>query len=210
MCATDEVDTGGLCYTYMPYSTITAQRVIPAGTTSEMTFSMHIGSSDGHLYFGSQGNGHPNNRGPIWGGKAMTTTFTIREIEQVQLGPNFFADAGSEAFTPMLYGVGYNGFNRHRNLGGSIPWGPNTPRANRGSLLSSFKYSARKADSILLVQCQAWMTELRNTADHSAVCLFRDNILLSCGTEEDTRGQQRPHMCQARHLMTAVNTASHT
>ena len=209
VCATDEVDAKGLCVAYMPYSTITAQRVIPAGTTSEMTWSMHIGSSDGHLYYGSAGNSHRNNPGPIWGGKALRTTFAIREIEQVELGPNFFADAAKEAFTPMLYGVGYDGFNVHKNLGGSIPWGRSTPHANRGSRLGSFKYTARKADSVILVQCQAWMTELRNTADHSAVCIFQDNRLLSCGTEEDTRGQQRPHMCHARHLFTVSDTDAH-
>ena len=53
-------------------------------------------------YYGSQGNGHRNNRGPLLGGKAMQTTFSIREVGQVKLGPEFFLNPSKTPLKPLV------------------------------------------------------------------------------------------------------------
>ena len=199
VCVTDEIDAWH-CTSYQQVSTLTAQRMIQAGTTDEITFSLRIGTSAGSTFYGSKVNGNRNNPTPILGGNALRSTFKIQEISTYTFTAEAFTNDDEVVLHPLIVRNVFNGFSSYKKLGGSIPWSSTEPTKSRGSQLAASEFTMTDKTSMIEVRCQAWMVEYDNTADHSTICLFSDGKLLNCGTEEDTRGQQWAHPCQTTWL----------
>ena len=214
VCSTDEVDIEH-CSAYQQLSTQLTQRAIRAGTTSEITFTMRIGASRGTFQYGSQVNGARNNPNPIFGGRALHSTFSIREVTPYVATTSMFRTSSTPPIVPFSgkYAVNaqrFSGFDSFERKGGSITWGRARPQISWGSRLAIIRYAASTSSATLELKCQGWMVESRNTADHTTVCLFANNNLLSCGVEEDTYGQQMLHGCHAKFYWRPGNTNSVT
>ena len=184
--ATDAASNGnGRCTgnrTYSQICTMPIRFIVPAGTTSPITFRLRVGLNGGAVAINQGFNGRKL-------GGSLYSTFSATEVAGTGGVANFVR---SQTSTPMT-------------MPARIPWDDTPPLETEGNALLAVTITPSDASSLLVLDGTVNWTEPANHSDYMTVAIFRSGTPQAIASTSDAASNSNGR-CTANSTYTQICT----